>query len=267
MDPVLFGLTSWPLCVSVLLYWLFLIFFHHFSICDICNSFQCLFTWWHCCCILHAYSFPIIFSLYMKQSKMTKQTSDEFYTKPVTWKVSGNGNTWHEFNLQTSTTSFKRIFGFANKKYDNFNKLQQSCSPVKFRFLIKGSDILNRQSEITELQNIDVVFSSTELKWINEVSKGLPRENAFFLVKVTVLKWNDPPKFVKVRGEENAIKEDFLLVDKTGNISMHVWGDNIKEIEDEKTSINSNVLLWQFLGKKYKPLVNLLRMWNSIVWT
>ena len=73
----------------------------------------------------------------------------------------------------------------------------------------------------------------------------------FFLVKVTVLKWNDPPKFVKVRGEENAIKEDFLLVDKTGSISMHVWGDNIKEIEDEKTSIISNLLLWQFLGKNY----------------
>ena len=73
----------------------------------------------------------------------------------------------------------------------------------------------------------------------------------FFLVKATVLKWNDPPKFVKVKGEENAIKEDFPLVDKTGNISMHVWGDNIKKIEDDKTSIISNLLLWQFLGKNY----------------
>ena len=193
----MFGLTSWPLCVSVLLYWLFLVFFHHFSICDICNSFQCLFTWWHCCCILHAYSFPIIFSLYIKQSKMTKITSDEFYTKPVTWKFSGNVNTWHEFNLQTSTTSFKKIVGFVNKKYDNFNKLQQSCSPVKFRFLIKGSDILDRQSEIIELQNIDVVFSSTELKWINEISKGLPRENAFFLSQSHCIKMKWSPKICK----------------------------------------------------------------------
>ena len=74
---------------------------------------------------------------------------------------------------------------------------------------------------------------------------------SFFLVKATVLKWNDPPKFVKVKGEENAIKEDFPLVDKTGNISMHVWGDNIKKIEDDRTSIISNLLLWQFLGKNY----------------
>ena len=74
---------------------------------------------------------------------------------------------------------------------------------------------------------------------------------SFFLVKATVLKWNDPPKFLKVKGEENAIKEDFPLVDKTGNISMHVWGDNIKKIEDDRTSIISNLLLWQFLGKNY----------------
>lgn len=52
-------------------------------------------------------------------------------------------------------------------------------------------------------------------------------------VKATALKQNDPAKNVNVRCEEKAMKEDFLLLDKTGNSSMRVWADNIKEIEDK----------------------------------
>lgn len=69
-------------------------------------------------------------------------------------------------------------------------------------------------------------------------------------VKATVLKQNDPAKNVNVRCEEKAMKEDFLLLDKTGNSSMRVWADNIKEIED-KTYIISHLLLGQFSGKQY----------------
>lgn len=61
MDLVIFGMTCWPLCVPVFLHWLFLLFLQHFGICDICNSFQCFFTWWHCCCILRC----IVFQLFL----------------------------------------------------------------------------------------------------------------------------------------------------------------------------------------------------------
>lgn len=74
---------------------------------------------------------------------MTKRPSDDcgFVQNLKPLNVSGKGNTWCKFNLQTRTTSSKRIVGFANEKHDNLNY----SSLALLMFLRGESDILDRQ--------------------------------------------------------------------------------------------------------------------------
>ena len=79
-------------------------------------------------------------------------------------RVSGRGYPWYEFYLQTSPTVSKRIAGFDMGKYNKVSKMQQNKSPIKILYGTGEDAVINKQTNIREVETYDVSFPYVQME-------------------------------------------------------------------------------------------------------
>ena len=186
-------------------------------------------------------------------------------------KRSKNNHQWYEFEFQTSPSKVRRVVGFSVPHHAELQRFEESKSPIFLRNVIENKDpeeddiVFNQQSVVQAAANCDVDFkfipqlkqSNSPLQKqatdvdINEISKLIQNQKVHTTGRISL--GSLEPKKVEVKSSHQVlkVKEDCLIEDKTGHVTIHIWGDLIEKLVHGKSYKLANLNIKTFQGKTY----------------
>ena len=146
--------------------------------------------------------------------------------------------------FQESSTKFTKVIGFDKKSHTQAQHFHTAGRPTKLLNINAKQDeiFINQTSSIVQAESSDVNFQSIPptsqhqpnfldatditLKELNDLS----RKQKVNVTGVRTL-GNKPPKEVsKTNGQNGLVKEDCIIKDATGAVTIHIWDDVLSKL-------------------------------------
>ncbi|XP_068677599.1 uncharacterized protein [Montipora foliosa] len=176
---------------------------------------------------------------------------------------------WYDFQLQTAPNKIRRVVSFNPSFHTHMQHYEQSKTPVLLKNIIvkenEGDWLFNQQSTAYPCSNSDVPFECKVPPKPEPTAQQLPATevtikqlstittNQKINVSGTLSFGDKEPKQVMIKATQTAshVKEDCILEDSTGTVTLHIWDPLIHQLKTGKSYVFTNLTVKYYQGSTF----------------